>query len=231
MFNFDEDFRFSHATLAADSRLFKALFGIAPKEFCSLAPDNYHYNDLLCWERLEEDGQITGWLATIPTAEEIAKSTAFAFNDGQPKYPWRHIDEAPVEVEPYPLCLKLLRKAGSGVLITPDVLPYCGGLDRYGAFGRPTESIRLVPCGKQGWPMLCQAIAQKKTDTRMAAGFGLDANGTWYPATWFMRSDGVVQSANDYAQYYGVLLSVEAGGRFLRRYAQAEQKQLELPQW
>lgn len=231
MVQFNEDFRFSHATLSADRRLFNTLFGITRQDYCSLFPDAYNYNDELCWEELIDDKSVSGWIATIPTAEEIAANSGHSFNDCQPRYPWRHVDECPVEVEPYPMCLKLLRKAGSAVLVTPGLLPYCGGLDRYGAFSQPEALLKLAKCGRNGWKNQYDEVCRKKTDTRLAVGYGLDEEGTWYPEAWFVRRDGVVLSANPRAQYYGVLLSEAAGARFLRRYAAAKREGLELPQW
>lgn len=230
MIHFDENFHETHATLSADPRLFASLFGIGPKEFCSLSPDTYNYNDELCWLKLERPG-LSGWVATIPSAEQIAAHPERPFNDCQPKYPWRHIDERPIEVEPYPLCLKLLQRAGTAALVTPEVLPYCGGLDRYGGFLRPTNIRRLPIDGKGNYLEILRSIIDKKTKVRLAKGYGLTEDGFWCPSEWLVQPDGTVLATRPRVQYYGVLLNRLAGVRFLRRYLAAESEGLELPLW
>lgn len=229
MIQFNEDFHITHATLSADRRLFNTLFGITRQDYCSLFPDDYPYNDELCWELLEEVD--SGWIATIPSAEEIAAKSSRKFNDCQPRYPWRHIDECPIEVEPYPLCLKLLKMAGSEVLVTTDALPYCGGLDRYGGFV-PSMPIELLPNDEPADCVdFCRSIETKTSGSRLAVGYAL-TEGVWRPHCWLIRDDGTLLEPTEPRElYYGVLLNKKAGARFVRQYATAEQERRYLPEW
>lgn len=230
--DFDEDFRFTHATLSANPTLFEDLFGITPEEFCSLVPENEEWPEEICWASVYERGELLQWIASIPTPEEIASHIDDALNDPQPLYPWRHIDECPYAIEPYHLCERLLKESGNRVAVFADIAPYCGALTKYGAFLRNPEVEQIADCGNDHCPEVCRQYREELVDARIAIGFATDDCGTWFPHVWLVQSDGkVLELMDPFATYFGVVLSEGGSDAFAEHYSQRSRVGRRHPRW
>jgi hypothetical protein len=230
--DFDDDFRFTHATLSANPTLFEDLFGITPEEFCSLAPGDETWPEEICWESVYKRGELLQWIATIPTAEEIAAHPERPYSDCQPLYPWLHIDECPPTIEPYLLCQRLLKESGDGVAVFADIAPYCGALAKYGSFLRNPTVDQIADCGDDHCSEVCRQYREGLVNARIAIGFATDENETWFPHVWLVQPDGKVLEVMDpFTTYFGIVLTEEGSEAFAEHYAKRSRVGRRHPRW
>ena len=81
------------------------------------------------------------------------------------------------------------------VSFPPSIIPYCGGLARFGEFQMETRSALIQNRRRRSTPFeqLREALSEERyKDCELMHGFAMCPHGHWMPHAWLTRADGTV---------------------------------------
>jgi hypothetical protein len=157
-----------NATRLADAEFFSALFGITPDQFLETSDAFSNESGSLCWhaEPFYEDE--LAWHVHV-----VAGDTLPELSSGVPK---------PIELHQF--ARGLLRESGRGASFYPRIIPYCGGLLRFGEMLIEPNSLVVRSRSRRRGPqaVLRKALRSKKYENcELMYGMAMCPRGHWTP--------------------------------------------------